>query len=100
MEASGGSQSDAFRPFVPPPLVTPGNPWLSLRGVTGKMWGSEHRHWRLPTLVPIVQPSQTTLFYFCLTLSFYLSLHSELICLFLALFLSSTNQFFINYFIC
>lgn len=50
--------------------------WQALvnsRGVTGEIWGSYQRYWRLHTL-SIVQASLMTLFYFCLTFSLYLFL--------------------------
>lgn len=94
-------QSDAFLPFVTPFLITPGIPWLNLRAVTGEMWGSEHRHWRLSTLVPIVQPSQSTQFYFCLPLSFYYFPNPPLrVYLFISCSFSFSINHFIDFFFC
>ena len=56
-------QSDAFSPFISL-CVTQGNPWLNLRGVTGEMWGSEHRYWRL--WCPLCSHPTQLRFYFCL----------------------------------
>lgn len=78
------------------PPITPGNPWLNLRVVTGALWGSERWYWGFSTLVSTVQPSQTTPFYSWLPF-YYPSLSPSFaplrVRLFLAPLFSLINEF-------